>query len=91
MSEPAVSQVCLSRKQMTVSCSSEGDEAELILSGDNKTKLQPTANGKENNNISNVTINLPGQLMGNLTCVAQNIVSREQTIIHLTSCAGSVL
>ncbi|XP_042083108.1 uncharacterized protein LOC121815594 isoform X1 [Haplochromis burtoni] len=90
VSEPAVSQVCLSRKQMTVSCSSEGDEAELILSVDNKTKLQPTANGKENNNISNVTINLPGQLMGNLTCVAQNIVSREQTIIHLTSCAALV-
>ncbi|CAI5643001.1 unnamed protein product [Oreochromis niloticus] len=91
VSEPAVTQMCLSPKQMTVSCFSEGDEVELILSLDDKTKLQPTANCKENNNISNVTINLPGQLMGDLTCVAQNNVSRKQTIIHLTSCTGSIL
>ncbi|XP_039474257.1 uncharacterized protein LOC120442254 isoform X2 [Oreochromis aureus] len=90
VSEPAVTQMCLSPKQMTVSCSSEGDEVEFILSLDDKLLIQTKANGIENNSVSNVTINLPGQLMGNLTCVAQNNVSRKQNIIHLTSCTAPV-
>ncbi|XP_039474016.1 carcinoembryonic antigen-related cell adhesion molecule 6-like [Oreochromis aureus] len=90
VSEPAVTQMCLSPKQMTVSCFSEGDEVEFILSLDDKLLIQSTADGIENNNISNVTINLPGQLMGNLTCVAQNNASRKQTITHLTSCTAPV-
>ncbi|CAI5642994.1 uncharacterized protein LOC102083115 isoform X2 [Oreochromis niloticus] len=90
VSEPAVTQMCLSPNQMTVSCFSEGAEVKFILSLDDKTNLQPTGNGIENHNISNVTINLPGQLMGNLTCVAQNNVSRKQTITHLTSCTAPV-
>ncbi|XP_063344572.1 uncharacterized protein LOC134637933 [Pelmatolapia mariae] len=90
VSEPAVMQMCLSPKQMTVSCSSEGEELEFILSLDDKLFIQTKANGIENRNISNVTINLPGQLMGNLTCVAQNNVSRKQNIIHLTSCTAPV-
>ncbi|XP_026038084.1 uncharacterized protein LOC113030660 isoform X1 [Astatotilapia calliptera] len=90
VSEPAVMQMCLSPKQMTVSCFSEGDEVELILSLDDKLLIQTTANSTENNSVSNVTINLPGQLMGNLTCVAQNNASRKQTITHLTSCTAPV-
>ncbi|CAI5643000.1 unnamed protein product [Oreochromis niloticus] len=90
VSEPAVMQMCLSPKQMTVSCSSEGDEVKFILSLDDKLLIQTTANGIENNSISNVIINLPGQLMGNLTCVAQNDVSRKQNITHLTSCTAPV-
>ncbi|CAI5642990.1 unnamed protein product [Oreochromis niloticus] len=90
VSEPAVTQMCLSPKQMTVSCSSEGDEVEFILSLDDKLLIQTKANSIENNSVSNVTINLAGQLMGNLTCVAQNNVSRKQNITHLTSCAAPV-
>ncbi|XP_035761277.1 uncharacterized protein LOC118453804 [Neolamprologus brichardi] len=90
VSEPAVTQMCLSSKQMTVSCFSEGDEVEFILSLDDKLLIQPTANGIEKNSIPNVNINLPGQLMGNLTCVAQNNVSRKQTITQLTSCTAPV-
>ncbi|XP_035761278.1 uncharacterized protein LOC118453805 [Neolamprologus brichardi] len=82
--------MCLSSKQMTVSCFSEGDEVEFILSLDDKLLIQPTANGIEKNSIPNVNINLPGQLMGNLTCVAQNNVSRKQTITQLTSCTAPV-
>ncbi|XP_076744916.1 uncharacterized protein LOC143420687 [Maylandia zebra] len=90
VSEPAVTQMCLSPNQMTVSCFSEGDEVEFILSLDDKLLIQTTANGTENNSVSNVTINLPGQLMKNLTCVAQNNVSRKQNITHLTSCTAPV-
>ncbi|XP_035761279.1 uncharacterized protein LOC118453806 [Neolamprologus brichardi] len=90
VSEPAVTQMCLSPKQMTVSCFSEGDQVEFILSLDDKLLIQTTANSIENRNISNVTINLPGQLMESLTCVAQNNVSRKQNITHLTSCTAPV-
>ncbi|XP_042355731.1 uncharacterized protein LOC121952918 isoform X3 [Plectropomus leopardus] len=35
VSKPAVSQMCLSPEEMNISCSSEGDEVELILTLDN--------------------------------------------------------
>nr|XP_046267412.1 uncharacterized protein LOC124071028 isoform X2 [Scatophagus argus] len=39
---------------------------------------------------SNVTISLPGQLTGSLKCHVGNKVSRDETVVHLTSCAGSI-
>ncbi|XP_039888601.1 uncharacterized protein LOC120734095 [Simochromis diagramma] len=81
VSEPAVTQMCLSPKQMTVSCFSEGDEVELTLFLDDNLLIKSQPSIAENHNISNVTISLHGQLMGQFMCIVQNIISREQTII----------
>ncbi|XP_047464014.1 uncharacterized protein LOC125021831 [Mugil cephalus] len=87
VSKLAVSQTCLSPEQMKVSCSSEGDGAEIILHLDNNSLIHSRATAKHN--VSNVTVSLHGQLTGNLTCDAQNNISREQTVIQLTSCSTS--
>nr|XP_046267410.1 uncharacterized protein LOC124071027 isoform X2 [Scatophagus argus] len=39
---------------------------------------------------SNVTISLHGQVTGSLKCHVGNKVSRDETVVHLTSCEGSV-
>nr|XP_046266418.1 T-cell surface antigen CD2-like [Scatophagus argus] len=39
---------------------------------------------------SNVTISLHGQVTGSLKCHVGNKVSRDETVIHLTSCEGSI-
>ncbi|XP_042083109.1 uncharacterized protein LOC121815594 isoform X2 [Haplochromis burtoni] len=90
VSEPAVMQMCLSPQQMTVSCSSEGDEVEFTLFLDDNLLIKTQPSIAENRNISNVTISLHGQLLGKLMCIVQNNISREQTIIHLISCTGNI-
>ncbi|XP_047464012.1 uncharacterized protein LOC125021830 [Mugil cephalus] len=89
VSKPVVSQTCLSLEQMKVSCSSEGDGAEIILSLDNNLLIQRRATAKQN--ALSVVVSLRSELIGNLTCDVQNNVSREQTVIQLTSCSSSVL
>ncbi|XP_071317339.1 hepatic and glial cell adhesion molecule-like isoform X3 [Trachinotus anak] len=92
VSEPAVSQMCLSPEQMKVSCSSEGDRVEFILTLDSNLLIQTRAGNTDKQltaGVSNVTIILHGQLTGVLTCNVRNNVSREETFIHLTSCKGS--
>ncbi|XP_070772805.1 uncharacterized protein [Enoplosus armatus] len=98
VSKPAVSQMCLSPEQMKISCSSEGDEVEFILTLDGHLLMQTrghsqspsswTANMTEQDkpSVSNVTISLHGQLTGNLTCHVRNNVSRDETVIYLKSC-----
>lgn len=90
VSKPAVSQVCLSPEQKTVSFSSEGDEVEFILLLDDNLLIKTQPKIAENHSISNVTISLHGELMGKLMCIVQNNISREQTIIHLIRCAGNI-
>ncbi|XP_050934491.1 uncharacterized protein LOC108893970 isoform X2 [Lates calcarifer] len=100
-SKPDVSQTCLSPEQMSVSCSSDGEGVEFILTLDGQLlirsrdhSLSPadmqslTGSTAEQNksSISNITISLHGQLTGNLMCNVQNNVSRDQTVIHLKSC-----
>ncbi|XP_041864892.1 uncharacterized protein LOC121654718 [Melanotaenia boesemani] len=86
VSEPIVSQTCLTAEQMTVSCSAEGDETEFTLSLDSNELIR-TRSGKAED--PNVTISLHGQLVGNLVCNVQNNVSKQQTVFHLTSCTGA--
>ncbi|XP_041864880.1 uncharacterized protein LOC121654710 isoform X2 [Melanotaenia boesemani] len=86
VSEPIVSQTCLSAEQMTVSCSAEGDEAEFTLSLDSNELIR-TRSGKAED--PSVTISLHGQLVGNLVCNVQNNVSKQQTVFNLTSCTGA--
>ena len=54
----------------------------------------PSLSGSTDNQhrakISTITISVPGQLTGNLMCNVQNNVSREETVIQLASCKGSV-
>ncbi|CAK6976288.1 uncharacterized protein LOC122995085 isoform X1 [Scomber scombrus] len=87
---------------MEVSCSSEGDEVQFIFSLDDHLLMQTrTYNHSQQNwtvdtqslttdkaHVSNVSINLYGQLIGNLTCRVWNNFSRDETVIHLKSCKG---
>ncbi|KAG7233398.1 hypothetical protein INR49_007072, partial [Caranx melampygus] len=72
VSQPVVSQVCLSPEQMRVSCSSEGDGVEFTLTLDSnfliKTR-EPRAGSTDNDHMPSVTIKLNGQLTGTLTCI----------------------
>ncbi|KAM3602138.1 uncharacterized protein V6R79_024869 [Siganus canaliculatus] len=86
-SKPVVSQTCLSPQQMNISCSSEGDQLEYILTLDNvllikgrDQELKPSA--------SSVTVSFHGELTGNLKCRVQNSVSSAETVISLTGCKG---
>ncbi|XP_044079553.1 uncharacterized protein LOC122888777 [Siniperca chuatsi] len=109
VSKPAVSQMCLSPEQMNISCSSEGDGVEFILTLDGLLLMQTTGHSQSLSNwtvnmqslagskpeqdkpsVSNVTISLHGQLTGNLMCNVRNNVSREETVIRLTSCKGFI-
>lgn len=91
VSEPAISQTCLSPEQKTVSCFSEGDEVEFTLSLHDNSLIQTRPKKTDKHNVLNIAISLHGQLMGNLTCIVQNNVSREQRVIRLRSCTGRVM
>lgn len=54
---------------------------------------QPLAGSKteDKSSTSNFTISLPGELTGHLMCSVWNNVSRDETVIHLTRCKGTVL
>ncbi|XP_026225599.1 uncharacterized protein LOC113168805 isoform X2 [Anabas testudineus] len=96
VSQPAVSQVCLSPEEMKVSCSSEGDRVEFSLSLDsqllmcltpvNCTVNTPSPAEQDKSSLSDVTVYLNGQRTGNLKCKVWNKVSRHETVIHLTDC-----
>ncbi|XP_055358040.1 uncharacterized protein LOC114869692 isoform X2 [Betta splendens] len=92
VSKPNVSQTCLSPEQSVVCCSTEGDGVEFIWSLDNNILEQTRAEStnKPTSEVSNVTISLHGQLTGNLACITQNDISREQTVIQLRSCRAPV-
>ncbi|XP_049447252.1 uncharacterized protein LOC125897840 [Epinephelus fuscoguttatus] len=99
VSKPAVSQTCLSPEQMNISCSSEGDGTEFILTLDDlllynsKVNMESLADSTAKQNKSsnsNVTISLHGQLTGNLKCLVLNNISRDETVIHLKSCKDLV-
>ncbi|XP_026185212.1 CD48 antigen-like isoform X2 [Mastacembelus armatus] len=90
VSEPVVSQECLSTEQKKVSCSSKGDKVHLTLTLDNNLLIQSTPGNTTEHHHHSVTIRLYGQLTGNLTCHVQNNVSSKRTFIILTSCTGSI-
>ncbi|CAI5642993.1 unnamed protein product [Oreochromis niloticus] len=90
VSKPAVSQMCLSPEQKTVSCFSEGDEVEFTLSLHDNSLIQTRPKKTDKHNVSNIAISLHGQMMGNLTCIVQNNVSREQTVVRLRSCTDTI-
>ncbi|XP_056253916.1 CD48 antigen-like [Seriola aureovittata] len=93
VSEPALSQMCLSSEQMKVSCSSEGDGVEFIWTLDGNLLIQTRAESTLKHHapsVPNVTISLHGQLTGILTCNVRNNVSTKETFIHLTSCKDSI-
>ncbi|CAI5642996.1 unnamed protein product [Oreochromis niloticus] len=79
------------QEQKIISCSSEGDEVEFMLSLDDNLLLQTTTKSTEKHSISKVTVTLHGQLVGKLACIVQNDVSSGQKIIHVTSCTGTVV
>lgn len=91
VSKPAISQTCLSPEQKTVSCFSEGDEVEFTLSLHDNSLIQTRPKKTDKHNVLNIAISLHGQLMGILTCIVQNNVSREQRVIRLRSCTGRVM
>ncbi|XP_061596763.1 uncharacterized protein LOC133460207 [Cololabis saira] len=88
VSDPNVSQTCLSPEQMNISCSAEGDGVKFTLSLDDNELMQTREGSTGKLNVSNVSFILHGQLVGKLVCRVQNDVSREQTSIQLTSCNG---
>ncbi|XP_026184688.1 CD48 antigen-like [Mastacembelus armatus] len=90
VSEPVVSQECLSTEQKNVSCSFKGDKVDLTLTLDNDLLIQSRHGTTTEQHHHSVTIRLYGQLTGNLTCHVQNNVSSKRTFIILTSCTGSI-
>ncbi|XP_035761281.1 uncharacterized protein LOC118453808 [Neolamprologus brichardi] len=90
VSKPTLSQTCLSPEQMKISCFSEGDGVQLILSLDGQIMEQTRPKKTDKHNVLNIAISLRGQLMGNLTCIVQNNVSREQRVIRLRNCTAPV-
>ncbi|XP_071317620.1 cell adhesion molecule CEACAM5-like [Trachinotus anak] len=93
VSEPAVSQMCLSLEQMKVSCCSEGDGVEFVLTLDSNLLIQTRAGSTDKQltaNVPKITIILHGQLTGVLTCNVRNNFSREETFVHLTNCKASI-
>ncbi|XP_061596700.1 T-cell surface antigen CD2-like [Cololabis saira] len=86
VSDPNVSQTCLSPEQMNISCSAEGDGVKFTLSLDDNELMQTREGSTGKLNVSNVSFILHGQLVGKLVCRVQNDVSSEQTSIQLTSC-----
>ncbi|XP_068591130.1 uncharacterized protein [Cebidichthys violaceus] len=96
VSKPAVSQMCLSPDhQRNISCSSEGDAVQFILTLNDLLLVSPSnstespsgsKNESEQPSISNVTVSLHSEQTGNLTCRVWNNFSRDETVIHLTSC-----
>ncbi|XP_034539093.1 uncharacterized protein LOC117812459 [Notolabrus celidotus] len=104
VSKPAVSQVCSSAEQMSINCSSEGEEVQFIFTLGSVKLVQMRDQSqflytgaanmegtKTKQHLHFDTISLPGQLTGNLKCSVWNNVSREETVIHLNSCKGPPL
>lgn len=99
--KPAVSQMCFSPEQMNITCSSGGDEVEFSLTLNSHLLMQSKKKwpnmqllaSSETDDKSSIdfTISLNGQLTGHLTCSVWNDVSRDETVIHLTGCKGTVL
>lgn len=106
MSKPTVSQECFSPKQ-NITCSSWGDAVEFNMTLDGQLLMQtgqsqsqrkrpanrqPTCNKtEEESSYSDLTISLPGQYTGHFKCVVRNNISRDETVIYLTGCKGTVL
>lgn len=106
MLKPNVSQECFSPKQ-NIACSSWGDAVEfnltldgqlLMETGQNQSRRnrpanrQPTCSkAEEKSSYSDVTVILPGQSTGHFKCVVRNSISRDETVIYLTGCTGTVL
>ncbi|XP_041864881.1 T-cell surface antigen CD2-like isoform X1 [Melanotaenia boesemani] len=95
VSKPAVSQTCLSHELMEITCSTKGDEAELILTLDDKSVVQTRDHSQSRINctakecsVANVSIDLYGQLAGKIMCQVQNNVSKDETVIYLAPCKG---
>ncbi|XP_008286208.1 uncharacterized protein LOC103361797 [Stegastes partitus] len=93
VSKPVVSQTCLSEKQMQVSCSTEGDNVEFLMTLDGYVLIQTS---DYNQSLSSwtaeklcVDIKLYGQLTGNVTCRVWNKVSRDETVHPLSACGGA--
>ncbi|CAI5642983.1 unnamed protein product [Oreochromis niloticus] len=94
VSKPTLSQTCLSPEQMKISCFSEGDGVQLILSLDGQKRIQRNDHNQSLNiwtaEFPNVTIILDGKLTGNLMCQVWNNVSRDETVIPLAACSDRV-
>ncbi|KAL3970759.1 T-cell surface glycoprotein CD2 [Sarotherodon galilaeus] len=94
VSKPTLSQTCLSPEQMKISCFSEGDGVQLILSLDGQKHIQRNDQNKPltiwTAGFSSLIIILDGKLTGNLMCQVWNNVSRDETVIHLAACRGRV-
>ncbi|KAF7206321.1 uncharacterized protein [Nothobranchius furzeri] len=92
--KPTVSQVCFSPELMAVTCSSKGDGTEISMTVDDNVLIQSkhgqslSSTGR-NSRASSVSINIHGQLTGNLVCQVWNNYSRNKTIFPLTACKGS--
>ncbi|XP_042083112.1 T-cell surface antigen CD2-like [Haplochromis burtoni] len=94
VSKPTLSQMCLSPEQMKISCFSEGDGVQLILSLDGQILIQSNDHNQSltiwTAEFPNVTIILDGKLTGNLMCQVWNNVSRDETVIPLAACSGRI-
>lgn len=92
VSKPTLFQTCLSPEQMKISCFSEGDGVQLILSLGGQ--IQSNDHNQSLNiwtaEFTNVTIILDGKLTGNLMCQVWNNVSRDEIVIPLAACSGRV-
>ncbi|XP_069001649.1 uncharacterized protein [Embiotoca jacksoni] len=93
VSKPAVSQTCLTLEQMKVVCSTEGDDVKFIFILDGQLLIQNREHNQSlskwtagDTSVSNVPINLHGQLTGNLMCRVWNNVSRDEAVIQLAAC-----
>ncbi|CAI5642986.1 unnamed protein product [Oreochromis niloticus] len=94
VSKPTLSQTCLSPEQIKVNCFSEEDGVQIILSLDGQILIQSNDHNQSlticTAEFSNVTIILDGNLTGNLICQIWNNISRDETVIPLAACRGSV-
>ncbi|XP_024862785.2 uncharacterized protein LOC112450684 [Kryptolebias marmoratus] len=95
ISKPAVSQTCSSPESTAVTCLSEGEELKFLLTLDGhslletKTPSQHFSKSTDGNpRVSSVSINISGQLIGNLVCRVWNNFSRDETAFYLTACKG---
>ncbi|KAK2828268.1 hypothetical protein Q5P01_019302 [Channa striata] len=110
VSEPAVSQMCVLKEQLKVSCSSTGDAVEFSLKLNGQllmptedqslsprnwtTNIQSLAESgakDDKSSVSEITTILHGQLTGSLVCIVWNKVSKQETVIQLTSCKAPPL
>lgn len=99
--------MCLSSEQMNITCCSGGDEVEFSLTLNGNLLMQTRGPSQSKNNWPNIqplassetkdktcvhfTISLYGQLTGPLMCCVWNNVSKDETVVYLTGCKGTVL